>query len=86
MQKRGQWNVADAIDLDKASELIDTKMGNAFADDLRRELGVDALKPNKPLLVPNSKPGLGKIDPNSRLLNSGANSNRSPPRVPTFGQ
>ena len=56
MEKRGKWNVADAFDLDKASDLIDDKMARNMAADIRRQLGADALKPHKPLI---SGPGVG---------------------------
>ena len=41
MEKRGKWNVAEAFELDKVTDLIDTNMGNRIADDIRRELGVN---------------------------------------------
>ena len=36
MEKRGKWNVGDAFDLDKASDLLDDKMARNMANDLRR--------------------------------------------------
>ena len=58
MNKRGQWNVGDAFDLDKANELIDDKMARNMAADLRKHLGADALKPRKPLITgPGAGPG-----------------------------
>ena len=57
MDKRGQWNAGDAFDLDKASNLLDDNMARKMANDLRNHIGVDALKPRKPLL---SGPGVGK--------------------------
>lgn len=56
MDKRGKWSVGDAFDLDRASELIDDKMARNMANDLRRHLGTDALKPHKPVV---SGPGVG---------------------------
>ena len=48
--------MGDAFDLDKASDLIDDKMARNMANDLRRHLGADALKPHKPVV---SGPGIG---------------------------
>ena len=56
MDKRGKWSVGDAFDLDKASDLIDDKMARNMANDLRKHLGADALKPHKPLIT---GPGVG---------------------------
>jgi len=49
--KKGNWNVADPLDLDLASDLIDSKIAKNVADDIRREMGFAALKPHKPLLL-----------------------------------
>jgi hypothetical protein len=34
--KKGNWNVEDLLDLDKASELIDDKVAKNVADDIRK--------------------------------------------------
>jgi hypothetical protein len=34
--KRGDWNVGDSFDLDKASDLIDDKMQKNIIADIRR--------------------------------------------------
>ena len=89
MDKKGAWNFDEAaFDADKfASELlIDTKVANNVAGQLRMDVGVEALKKqHKPLLVPTNIQPLSaaraaQIDPNSKLLNGGL---RSPmARVP----
>ena len=57
MDKRGKWSVGDAFDLDKANQLLDDSSARNLANDLRKQLGKDALKPHKPLLA---GPGVGK--------------------------
>ena len=34
--KKGQWNIGDAFDLDKASELMDEKMAKEIMGDLKK--------------------------------------------------
>jgi hypothetical protein len=71
--------VADSFDLDKASELLDGE-AKKIAAELRKEMGVKALQPSKPLLVPAG--GLAMVRSpleNSKLI-SGA-----PTRVPNLG-
>jgi hypothetical protein len=36
--KKGNWNVEDPLDLDKASELLDDKVVKNVADDIRRQM------------------------------------------------
>ena len=57
VDKRGKWNAGDAFDLDKANKLLDDASARNLANDLRRHMGADALKPHKPLLA---GPGVGK--------------------------
>ena len=37
--RKGQWNVGDAFDLNKASDLIDDKMAKNLVGDLKRQIG-----------------------------------------------
>jgi len=83
MDKKGAWNFDEAaFDNDKfLSELqLDTKIANNLANNLRMDVGLEALKkPNKPLLVPTNVQPLSAaraahIDPNSKLLNGAAGS------------
>ena len=36
VDRRGKWNVGDAFDLEKASDLIDDKLAKNMANDIRR--------------------------------------------------
>jgi len=58
MDKKGAWNFDEAaFDADKfAAELqLDTKIANNVANNLRMDVGLEALKKqNKPLLVPTN--------------------------------
>ena len=57
VDKRGKWNVGDAFSLDNAAiDMIDDKLARNMANDIRRQLGPNALQPHKPLI---SGPGVG---------------------------
>ena len=67
--KKGNWNVEDPLDLDKASELLDDKVVKNVADDIRRQMALANIKSHKPLLVPsNGLPPPNKNPQYSRLI------------------
>jgi hypothetical protein len=37
--KKGNWNVGDAFDLEKAADMMDEKMAKNIMGDLRKQLG-----------------------------------------------
>jgi hypothetical protein len=63
MDKKGNWNVYDPIDLDSPSilDIIDPKMAKNVADDIRKQLEQANLKPHKPILAPNKNPQYSKL-------------------------
>ena len=54
--KKGNWDVADAFDLDKASDLLDDKTSERIMADIRKQLGPEGLSKHKPIV---SGPGVG---------------------------
>jgi hypothetical protein len=65
--KKGNWHITDLgepLDLDKVQDMIDDKMAKNVADEIRKELGQNGLKPHKPLLAPTAVlPMKGSKDP-----------------------
>lgn len=51
--KKGNWNVGDAFDLEKAAELMDEKMAKNIMGDLRKQLGPEGFP--KPAPVTHSR-------------------------------
>ena len=73
VDKRGSWNVSDPLDLTQVEAMLDNNVANRIANDLRKEMGANALKPNKPLLGdPRALLGGKALDINNNKLISGA--------------
>ena len=57
MDKRGKWNIGDAFNLDDASAMIDDNLARNMANDIRKQLGANALQPHKSVV---SGPGVNR--------------------------